>query len=364
MRKHYVDNLRWFIILLLVPYHAAMAWNTWSEPNYIYFESNRLLSSIVVFLSPYFMPVLFLLAGMSTNFALQKRTVGQYISERFKRLLIPFVFGTLLLTPVMTYIADIFNCGYDGSFFRHYRIFFTKFTALTGADGGFSVGQFWFILYLFAISVIAVGIIAVQKKIRSECKTDIPLWGICLLGLPIPFLSELLSIGGKSLAEYLYIFLIGYYVFSKDRAVDKTEKYKYFFLCVGFISTVLNVYWFIWSGTEYPLLNTITKFVSEWFMLLALLGIGKRHLNFSGRISKYLSQRSFAFYILHYIWVVLFQYFMFRICGGSTVLLYVVPVFLAYGATFLCCEVCIRTPFLCYLMGIASKQEKYRKNIL
>lgn len=84
MRKHYIDNLRWIAILLLIPYHAAMAWNVWGEPNYIFFEGNKIISSIIVFLSPYFMPFLFLLAEISTKFAFQKRTVKQYILERAK----------------------------------------------------------------------------------------------------------------------------------------------------------------------------------------------------------------------------------------------------------------------------------------
>ena len=74
-----------------------MAWNVWNEPNYIFFSGNKVISSIIVFLSPYFMPLLFLLAGISTKFALQKRTIKKYISERVRKLLIPFVFGTLLL---------------------------------------------------------------------------------------------------------------------------------------------------------------------------------------------------------------------------------------------------------------------------
>ena len=130
MRKYYVDNIRWIIILLLVPYHAAMAWNVWGEPNYICFESNKIISSIVVFFSPYFMPLMFFIAGISTRFALQKRTVGQYVSERAKKILIPFIFGTMLLMPPMTYIADKFNCGYQGDFFQHYAVFFTHFTDL------------------------------------------------------------------------------------------------------------------------------------------------------------------------------------------------------------------------------------------
>ena len=88
MRNNYIDNLRWILLLILIPYHTSQAWNTWDEPNYIIFEGNRLISSIIVFFSPYFMPLLFLLAGIST-----------------------------------------------------------KYTDLTGADGGFSVGQFCFFCY-------------------------------------------------------------------------------------------------------------------------------------------------------------------------------------------------------------------------
>lgn len=341
MRKNYIDNLRWIAILLLIPYHAAMAWNVWDEPNYIYFEGNKIISSIIVFLSPYFMPLLFMLAGISTKFALQKRTVKQYIFERVKKLLVPFIFGTLLLMPIMTYIADKFNLGYDGNLFEHYSVFFTKFTDLTGADGGFSVGQFWFILYLFVVSIISLGIILLQKRIIPHCKKAIPLWLICVLGLPLPLLSELLSIGGKSLVEYTYIFLSGYYAFSNDNLISKIEKYKWLFLTVGLAAAVLNVYLFIWSDTQYPLLNTATKFVSEWFMLIALIGIGKSSLNFRTKISAFMSQRSFAFYILHFIWVVLFQFLIYNICKDNTAMLYIVPVIFAYGATFLSCEICL-----------------------
>lgn len=349
MRKHYIDNLRWITLILLIPYHAAMAWNIWGEPNYIFFEGNKIISSTVVFLSPYFMPVMFLIAGISARLSLQKRTVRQYISERFKKLLIPFVFGTVFIMPLMTYIADKFNYGYQGDLFGHYAVFFTRFTDLTGADGGFSVGHFWFILYLFIISLIAAGIILLQKKILPEKNIGRSLLLLCLWGLPLPLFSGLLSIGGKSLAEYAYIFLAGYYIFSNDHVIIKAEKYKWIFLCIGLAAAVFNVYMFIWSDTPNALLNTIAKYISEWFMLNSLLGIGKRYLNFSGKVSKYMSKRSYTFYIFHFIWVVLFQYLLYNICGGNIILLYILPVFSAYGATLLCCEICNRVSFLSFL---------------
>ncbi len=328
MRKYYVDNIRWIFILLLVPYHAAMAWNVWGEPNYIYVESNRIISSIVVFFSPYFMPLMFFIAGISTRFALQKRTIGQYLLERTKKLLIPFIFGTVLLMPPMTYIADKFNYGYQGNLFQHYTVFFTHFTDLTGADGGFSVGQFWFILYLFLISLIAVGMILLQRNIIHLKEIDLPFVLIFLWGLPLPLFSGVLSIGGKSLVEYTYIFLVGYYMFSNENVINEIEKWKWMFFCIGVTATIFNVYMSIWSDTQQPLLHTTANYVSEWFMISSLLGIGKGYLNFNGKIAKYMSKRSYTFYIFHFIWVVLFQDLLYNVCSGNIMLLYILPAML------------------------------------
>ncbi len=349
MRKYYVDNIRWIFILLLVPYHAAIAWNVWGEPNYIYVESNRIISSIVVFFSPYFMPLMFFIAGISTRFALQKRTIGQYLLERTKKLLIPFIFGTVLLMPPMTYIADKFNYGYQGNLFQHYTVFFTHFTDLTGADGGFSVGQFWFILYLFLISLIAVGMILLQRNIIHLKEIDLPFVLIFLWGLPLPLFSGVLSIGGKSLVEYTYIFLVGYYMFSNENVINEIEKWKWMFFCIGVTATIFNVYMSIWSDTQQPLLHTTANYVSEWFMISSLLGIGKGYLNFNGKIAKYMSKRSYTFYIFHFIWVVLFQDLLYNVCSGNIMLLYILPVLFAYGATLLCCEICNRVSFLSFL---------------
>lgn len=182
VRKHYIDNLRWLILLILIPYHAAQAWNTWDEPNYIFFEGNRAISSIIVFFSPYFMPVLFVLAGISTKLALQKRTKKEYLIERVKRLLVPLLFGTIFFMPIMTYLADKFHSSYQDGFVEHYAVFFTKLTDWTGADGGFSLGQFWFLLYLLVISVVGVYVITLLNRITVKSKKTIPFWMVLVLG--------------------------------------------------------------------------------------------------------------------------------------------------------------------------------------
>lgn len=356
MRKHYIDNLRWIILLILIPYHVAMAWNTWGEPNYVFFEGNRMISSIVVFFSPYFMPLLFVLAGISTKYALQKRTNKEYMLERVKKLLVPFLFGTICLMPIMAYIADKYNYSYDGSFFEHYIVFFTKYTDLIGADGGFSLGQFWFLLYLLIISFWGIGIITLLK--RFETDKIIPFWMIFLLGLPLPILSEVLSVGGKSIAEYTYLFMVGYYVFSDEKIVNKVKNNSVLLICIGIIATILNVYLFIWRKEEVVLLNSATKYVSEWIMIIALIGLAKKYLNSSNKFFAYMNKRSFLFYIYHFVWVVLFQYILYGFVGNKTMVLFIGTVLLAYFATFACCEISARLYILCFLTGMKHNVNK------
>ena len=364
-RRHYIDNLRWMILLILIPYHTAMAWNVWGEPNYITLEGSPALSSIVVFFSPYFMPLLFVLAGVSTRFALKKRTPGQYLAERAKRLLVPLLFGTVVLMPVMAYIAHRFNYGYDGGFLSHYGVFFTKFTDLTGADGGFSVGQFWFVLYLFAVSAAGVGIISLWKKSGAGRGKPLPFPAVLALGLPLPLLSDVLSVGGKSLAEFTYLFLLGYFVFADESVIEKAEKYRWPLLCAGLAATVLNVYLFLWADNKYPALNDAANYLSRWIMIIALQGMAKRYLDFTGSLSRFMSRRSFLFYTWHFVWVVLFQYLLCSALGNSTAAVFAGTVIAAFAATFVCCEICIRIPFLCTLTGtkyIPADGEKVNQN--
>lgn len=340
-------------VLLLIPYHAAQAFNTWGELNYICFAPNKVLSSLIVFCSPFFMPLLFLLAGMCTRYALKKRTYKQFLVERAKRLLVPLLFGALVFCPILSYMGDKTNYGYSGGFFAHYPIFFSKWTDLTGFDGGFTVGQFWFLLYLFVISMATLALIALIRRIRKSELRDwnVPFWAVCLLVIPLPFLYDLLSVGGKSFVEYLFLFLLGYFVLSNDQVLEKAEKFRYVTLAIGLFACIADVWMFLWSGKDFGIWNTIAKAFAEWFMILALLGIGKRRLDFTGKVSASMSQRSFPYFSFHFLWVVLFQYWFSNLFGGSTALLYFVPVVCAFLATAICTEVSIRIPAFCFLLG-------------
>ena len=103
VRLHYLDWLRVLAILMVVLFHAVHPFDFggWHIKNA---EQSEVITILLVLLSLWGMPFFFLVAGAASWFALQRRTPGQYVSERFKRLLVPFIVGTILFRPLVTYL--------------------------------------------------------------------------------------------------------------------------------------------------------------------------------------------------------------------------------------------------------------------
>lgn len=141
VRKHYIDNLRSLTILLLFPVHTFMIWNDFGSRFYIWAGGDRLLSTLIVLVNPWFMPLLFVLAGMSARYALERRAVKEFIIQRLQKLLIPFVFGMIFLVPFQTLYARKYFDHYEGGIWDNLGYFFTHLTDFSGYDGGFTPGH-------------------------------------------------------------------------------------------------------------------------------------------------------------------------------------------------------------------------------
>jgi hypothetical protein len=355
-RKHYIDNLRWACILLLVPFHAAMAWNCWGEGNYIWFYGSKGFSTFVILISPWYMSLLFALAGISARFSLKRRSTGQFMKERLSKLLLPLITGMLTVVALMTYLADCFHSNYSGNFFSHYRVFFTKYTDFTGYDGGWTPGHLWFLLYLFIVSLVFIVLYTLQKKFLK----NISFAGMgyvlicCLAILPILF-CMILNFGGKSIGSYLLIFLIGFYVLFEDSVLERIAKNRWISLVIMIIADVLDVYMFIWAEDANGVLNTIVMYLTCWFGILTLLGFGKVYFNQDNRITKYLTSRSFLFYIFHFLWLVVLQFILSKYTS-NTAILYIVPVLATFVLTFLTIELVRIIPVVNTLFGVKAKK--------
>ena len=359
-RKYFVDNIRWLWILLLVPFHAAMAWSCF-EGNYIWFGENKVLSSLVVFISPWFMPMLFVLAGMSANFALRKRSYRQYMGERVRKLLLPLLSGVLTVVAFMTYIADKFHNHYQGNFWEHYSVFFTKLTDLTGYDGYLTPGHLWFLLFLFLISAISLPVTGLQRKWKpSFSMGNLPaaLFPVLLL-FPL-ILTPVLNFGGKSIGQDFALFLLGFYVFSEDGVLEKLTRYCGIYLVLMVLSDVALNILFVWRGQHTGIMVTACNVLASWFGILGFLGLFRSKFDQNNSFTRYMRSQSFLIYIFHFGWPVIVQYYLGK-TTWNTGIIFAASVFLTYVLTFLTCEIVQRTPGIRYLFGATSGCRLHQK---
>ena len=78
-RQYYIDWLRIFLILSVFLFHIGMIFNSWEwhVKNDVICADKSMLWYIMVFLGRWRMPLLILISGAGTYFALGKRTSWQ-----------------------------------------------------------------------------------------------------------------------------------------------------------------------------------------------------------------------------------------------------------------------------------------------
>lgn len=355
-RKSYMDHLRLCLIGLLVPYHVAMAYNCWQENNYILLGSNQILSSLIVCISPWFMGIFFLLAGISASYALQKRTIKAFILERLYKLGVPLVFGTIFLVPILTYISNITNCFFTGTYFQHLRIFFTKWTDLSGFDGGFTIAHLWFLLYLLVISLVALCVHPITKNNIGTGKKRL---GVVILLIYGSSLLLPIKLGGKSILTYFLLYCIGQYILKDASVMDQLVEQKryWIFVVLWIFFSFANVYLFIWKGYQGEMILNIINSLASGSGILAMLCLFYVCFDKKKTGMQFLSSLSFPFYIVHFIFVVLFEYALSRIMT-NVFLLFMLSTILSLLTSFATAIFIQSCPIIRLFFGYKKKKKQ------
>ena len=167
VRLHYLDWLRVLAILMVVLFHAVHPFDFggWHIKNA---EQSEIITILLILLSLWGMPFFFLVAGAASWFALQRRTPGQYVSERFKRLLVPFIVGTILFRPIVTYL-EWMNRVQRGDLAVSFQEFLSmiahEYASLGFSPGWFGFGEhLWFLGFLFSFALITLPLFLWLKR--------------------------------------------------------------------------------------------------------------------------------------------------------------------------------------------------------
>lgn len=304
-RRHDLDWLRVIAVFLLLPFHSARVFDPF-EDFYVHSAetSEALFWSVIAFIGVWQMELLFVLAGAASWYAFGRRTAHEYRIERVKRLLVPFLFGLVVIVPIQSYLAIVWRDG-GGSIPAFTADYWTMQREFGGYDGGFTPGHLWFILYLFLYSMVAAPLFARWRARAGPRRwvfwylTLMPL--VLYIGDAVPWPED----GPQNLFYSFALFVGGFLLVSEPRleaAID--DAWRWLAPVAG--ALVAGQLWLWISGTgerwDTGVISVVLDLWSAtvvWVSVLALLALGKRFLSFETAFLRWGNEAAYPIYLLH-----------------------------------------------------------------
>jgi glucan biosynthesis protein C len=322
-RRYDLDWVRIGAFLLLILYHIGMYYVSWDwhvkSPH-----ATRALEPLMLLTSPWRLSLLFLVSGVATAYLLERGGTHGFLGRRSVRLLLPLVFGMLVIVPPQSYLEVVEKVQYAGSYGEFLGLYFTAYQGFC-RDGDCLIlptwNHLWFVAYLWVytlLSLVAVrSMPGVVPRLRSWLERRFV--GFALLLAPIAYLTAarvLLAVRFPSShalvddwynhAVYAPIFALGFLLAGTRAPWDAIERLRWHAL--GF--AVLGwVFLCIWHGLDAAdpwapsvALRRLWQLVYSaqiWLAIVAVLGFAHRHLNYDCAARRYLTAAVFPVYILH-----------------------------------------------------------------
>jgi peptidoglycan/LPS O-acetylase OafA/YrhL len=319
-RIYWLDNLRTFMILLVILLHAGIVYESSGISAFISWivvdPSTNDLSGILSFiiLDIFVMATLFIVAGFFTPASVERKEGWSFITSRFKRLILPWSVAVLVLIPLYKVIF-LYSRGLPQESWTTYFHFSSG--DLTGQN------WLWFLPVLFLFNVVYFLLARLNISLRNmSFKLAI------LVALLISFVFSismdifglrgwtktlLIDFQNERLLIYFLVFLLGALAFRRNIFGEKPQSKKLYIVAILTVWIPITVYMIL---ILYPLLSPGNFLVSAridqlllWSSFtLSLLGLIYlmvetfwRYVDKTGRIWNELNKNSYGVYIIHMI---------------------------------------------------------------
>ena len=307
VRKNYLDNIRWITVVIVVLYHVLYMYNAEGVSGGIGQITKLSTQPYDIFqylVYPWFMPVLFIVAGISSRLYLEKHTNKEFIKSRTTKLLVPSTLGLFVFQFIQGYVSMNLGDGVAALAAAGVPKFVIYFIMVATGSG-----VLWFVHLLWIYSVVLVLIRKIEKGKLLEVGSKAQMWLIVLLFFPIWGAAQILNapiVSVYRFAFYFVFFMLGYYVFSNEEVMDKLKKYAVVFIVIGVaLSISFAVINFIIRGgsnfADKPVNRGPMFAACAYFGSLAMLSGMARFGDFSNDFTKWMSSHSFGLYVFHYL---------------------------------------------------------------
>lgn len=308
MRKHWIDNLRWVTVLLVLLYHVIYYYNNKGVFGGIggFGDGQQYQDVIMYILYPWFMPLLFILAGISARYGLEKLPAREWFKARTRKLLVPSTIGLFFFGVFIGwYNSKISPLGtLDGIPIAVKYLIWT----ISG------IGPLWFIqdLWTFSLFLLLVRKFDAKNRFYDFCGR--------IGAVPMILMGVLFWLGQKTLIMepnpesadglwnlykpffYIIPMLMGYFVFANPSVQNTLGRiWKPMMISAVTSGIILTVTTFGENNTVPQYLCTPMNNIYGWLMCLAMMGWFKDRFDRTGRFAAYMTRSSYGIYIVHYL---------------------------------------------------------------
>ncbi len=333
-RLYYLDWLRVFAFGLLFLFHAwrpfdHFPWHIKNEEQTAFFDI------LTMFTHGWRMSLIFLVSGAGTWLAMRSRK-GEFIADRLKRLIVPFIFGILIIIPPQRFYEWIMFRDFQGGYFDFLLMYPAQ---QLGDNMGASVllwfghlgTHLWYLPFLFVMTLLSLPIF---KKIRKGQVNFTGLknimsnnFGVFILAVPMIVCRLILKPIFQEYTDwadffvYIWPFIYGFIFMADTEFLDIIKGKMMLFLNVGVLSSAL----FIFLGStddqfvqaylnpEYSWLHVATSLNAmliaiSWIMFF--LGLFARNMNFNHSVLIPANMSILPIYVLHQSLIIVFGYYI------------------------------------------------------
>jgi len=378
-RKHYLDWLRVIAFYILIFYHVGMIFVPWD----FHIKNNITLEwfeTWMAFFSQWRLPLLFIISGMVIFYSIGKRSGKGVLIERSKRLLIPLIFGMLVIIPPQIYFERISN-GID--FTNYWDFWKTVFQFIPFPEGGsLSWHHLWYILYIFVYSIIALPLFMYFKSEKSYALKEkvndffeghpnsiylsiIPLLIFYYILAPIFPTTHALIDDWYNHSISFSIFILGFCISTFSGLWNAIVKKRKLSLLIAIVPAIILIL-FVWGPTFYIfdedtalffIIYSILKWIFIMAWLFTILGYSNFLLNKPSKILSYANESVYPFYILHQTVMIIFGYYIIQL-NWSVITKFGVITIITFGGSLLLYELIIkRINILRLLFGMKPKRK-------
>jgi hypothetical protein len=375
-RRYDLDWLRVIAFGLLIFYHVGMYYVTWGWHVKSPYESD-FLEPAMMLLNPWRLPLLFVISGIAVRYAADKMAAGPFAWSRFKRLMIPLLFGSFFIVPPQTYYEllgkGVIEPGY-WDFYKLYVDFDRHWEVVTP-----TYNHLWYVMYVLIYTMVAIPLLLIARHTPVPQIVGRLFASPLVLLLPvIPFLLYRFTLDTQfpeshdfmndpaAHARYGSWFFLG--LLCAKSADFWAGVKKYWRVSLGLAVATGVVLTPVWQNWDSMVLDGTAMQVARaarvaymWWVIAALFGLAEKYLNRPSRTLTYLTEAVFPYYILHQTLIVLIGVALAPLMVGAVPEFVLVTLGTALGCALLHEYVIRRIPVLRPLFGLRPKTEQARK---